>query len=221
MSGSDVIVITGASSGLGRATALLLAARGSRLVLVARSGAALEEVAGRCRARGGQAQAHVADVTDPEAMLEVADEARDADLAARGDREGRTGCTDGGLHPDERLARPQRRRDVLVAVEVDGLGVEQHGGGVRGDLVRAEEPGDDPVGNAQAAGEEKAAVRAREWGDPGRPCGAARMWSSTTWQVTQPTPSEAMAAEGSWSEAPSGAWQPRQKGKGSRANWRW
>lgn len=75
MSGSDVVVITGASSGLGRATALLLAERGSRLVLVARSGAALEEVAGRCRARGGQAQAHVADVTDPEAMLEVADEA--------------------------------------------------------------------------------------------------------------------------------------------------
>ena len=75
MARSDVVVITGASSGIGRTTARLLASRGSRLVLVARGRAALDEVANECRALGGQAQTHVADVTDPEAMLDVANEA--------------------------------------------------------------------------------------------------------------------------------------------------
>jgi short-subunit dehydrogenase len=72
---SDVVVITGASSGIGRTTARLLASRGSRLVLVARGRAALDEVANECRALGGEAQTHVADVTDAEAMLDVASEA--------------------------------------------------------------------------------------------------------------------------------------------------
>jgi short-subunit dehydrogenase len=75
MARSDVVVITGASSGIGRTTARLLASRGSQLVLVARGRAALDEVANECRALGGQAQTHVADVTDAEAMFDVANEA--------------------------------------------------------------------------------------------------------------------------------------------------
>ena len=43
-----VVVITGASAGIGAATAELLAREGCRVVLVARRQAALEEVAGRC-----------------------------------------------------------------------------------------------------------------------------------------------------------------------------
>ncbi|MGA0568324.1 SDR family NAD(P)-dependent oxidoreductase [Rathayibacter sp. KR2-224] len=74
MSTSDIVVITGASSGIGRTTARMLAARGARLVLVARSRTALEEVASECRSMGTQAQTHAADVTDHEAMLEVANE---------------------------------------------------------------------------------------------------------------------------------------------------
>lgn len=53
----SVIVITGASSGIGRATALAFADRGATVVLAARRREALEEVARECEGRGGRALA--------------------------------------------------------------------------------------------------------------------------------------------------------------------
>lgn len=50
-----VVVITGASSGIGRETALRYSARGARLVLAARSDGALREVADECRVAGADA----------------------------------------------------------------------------------------------------------------------------------------------------------------------
>jgi NAD(P)-dependent dehydrogenase (short-subunit alcohol dehydrogenase family) len=58
-----VVVITGASSGLGRATALLLSRRGYRLALAARRKEELERTAVQCRALGGEAIVVPTDVT--------------------------------------------------------------------------------------------------------------------------------------------------------------
>jgi short-subunit dehydrogenase len=63
--GSNV-VITGASSGIGKAVAIEMARRGANVVLGARRAELLEQVAERCRALGVQATAMVADVTKPE-----------------------------------------------------------------------------------------------------------------------------------------------------------
>ncbi len=65
MAGIDgqVVAITGASSGIGEATALLLAERGARVVLGARRVDRLDDAARRIRERGGQAVACETDVS--------------------------------------------------------------------------------------------------------------------------------------------------------------
>ncbi len=64
MSGTEgkVVVITGASSGIGAATALLLAARRAKVVLGARGAERLEALAGRIAKAGGEAAYARADV---------------------------------------------------------------------------------------------------------------------------------------------------------------
>ena len=61
-----VVAITGASSGVGKATAEHLAAAGARLVVAARKAERLERVADDIRSRGGQAMPFVVDVTRAE-----------------------------------------------------------------------------------------------------------------------------------------------------------
>src|SRR3712207_6776309 len=50
--GARTVIVTGASSGIGRATALELAGRGDRLVLLARGKHSLEDAAAEARAAG-------------------------------------------------------------------------------------------------------------------------------------------------------------------------
>ena len=71
------IVITGASSGIGAATAIAFAAQGARLVIGARGQAGLDDIAARCRAAGGTAEARIVDATDAEAVARFAADARD------------------------------------------------------------------------------------------------------------------------------------------------
>ncbi len=59
----NVVVITGASSGIGRAMALQLAGEGAWLVLAARDAQRLESVAAECRSRGGRALVAPTDVS--------------------------------------------------------------------------------------------------------------------------------------------------------------
>jgi len=61
--------VTGASSGIGRALALELARRGADLVLLARRGDRLVEVADEVRRLGRRAETIVGDVTDPAVRL--------------------------------------------------------------------------------------------------------------------------------------------------------
>lgn len=63
----NVVIVTGASQGIGAEIALRLAAQGARLALAARSVERLEEVATACRARGGEALSVPTDVTDEDA----------------------------------------------------------------------------------------------------------------------------------------------------------
>ncbi|MGQ4491154.1 SDR family oxidoreductase [Streptomyces sp. SAS_281] len=66
-------VITGAASGMGAATARLLAAQGVRVALLARRAGRLEELAAKITADGGQALAVAADVTDQASVDAAAD----------------------------------------------------------------------------------------------------------------------------------------------------
>lgn len=67
-----VVVITGASSGVGQATAEAFARRGSKLVLAARDAAALHEVARTCRELGAEVLVAPTDVTDADAVKDLA-----------------------------------------------------------------------------------------------------------------------------------------------------
>ena len=61
----QAVIVTGASSGIGRATALRFAAAGSAVLAVGRDEAALDGVAELAERAGRRDVAHVADVTDP------------------------------------------------------------------------------------------------------------------------------------------------------------
>jgi len=72
-----VVVITGASSGIGRAAAHLFAAEGSRLVLAARAGGPLNDVVAECERGGTRAAAVPTDVRDEDAVERLAQAAVD------------------------------------------------------------------------------------------------------------------------------------------------
>jgi NAD(P)-dependent dehydrogenase (short-subunit alcohol dehydrogenase family) len=70
-----VVVLTGASEGIGRALALRLARQGARLVLAARNAARLDSLAEECRALGTQALVVPTDVASREQCEALADAA--------------------------------------------------------------------------------------------------------------------------------------------------
>ena len=71
------VVITGASSGIGAATAQAFAAQGARIVLAARSREALDQIAQSCRRIGADVLVQPVDVTDAQAVADLAGTARD------------------------------------------------------------------------------------------------------------------------------------------------
>ena len=69
----QLAIVTGASSGLGEATALRLAELGARVALLARSKADLDRVAARINDAGGVAFALPADLADPAVVVAAAE----------------------------------------------------------------------------------------------------------------------------------------------------
>lgn len=72
---NKVVIITGASSGIGAATAMLLAKKGAKLVLGARREEKLQQLVEKIKENGGEAIYRVTDVVDPEdnkALVEAA-----------------------------------------------------------------------------------------------------------------------------------------------------
>jgi short-subunit dehydrogenase len=61
-----VVIVTGASSGIGRQTALDFAKRGARLVISARRAERLQRVSAECQTAGGEVEAMVGDLAERE-----------------------------------------------------------------------------------------------------------------------------------------------------------
>ena len=72
------VVIMGASSGIGAATAVAFAREGAQLVLGARGKDGLDDVVQRCREAGATAEALVVDATDADAVATFARKARES-----------------------------------------------------------------------------------------------------------------------------------------------
>lgn len=68
-----IVLLTGASSGIGEGLALALAKKGATLGLLARREELLRDLAARCEAAGGTARVLAADVTDSTAVQSAAD----------------------------------------------------------------------------------------------------------------------------------------------------
>jgi NAD(P)-dependent dehydrogenase (short-subunit alcohol dehydrogenase family) len=73
--GEQVVVLMGASSGIGRETALRFARKGARVVVSARGEEGLDSLVEEIRAEGGDASYVVAEVTDFDQVKAVADRA--------------------------------------------------------------------------------------------------------------------------------------------------
>lgn len=109
------ILITGASSGIGEALALLYAAPGVRLALTGRNAERVEAVAAACRDKGAEAEGRVIDVADEAAMfawIAELDDARPLDLIIANAGVGLSPADAGGLHAAVKQT---------FAVNVDGV----------------------------------------------------------------------------------------------------
>ena len=128
-----VIIITGASSGIGRATALALAKLGAKLGLAARNYAALSAVADQARQLGAQAVAVPTDVTQKDQVADLVSEV----LATFGRIDGLVNCAGVGvIRPIEQLTEEDidrtyavNTKGVILVSQAVGAAMLKTGGG--------------------------------------------------------------------------------------------
>jgi NAD(P)-dependent dehydrogenase (short-subunit alcohol dehydrogenase family) len=138
---SQVVVVTGAGSGIGRETALTFARRGARVVVAARSRAALDSLTAELARLGGGGLAVPTDVTDHRQVEALAQRAVDA--FGRID----TWVNNAGVSTYGTVAQmaPEELRRVI---EVDLLG---HVHGMKAALPHLEATGDGVLVNVSSA----------------------------------------------------------------------
>lgn len=73
-----LVVVTGASQGIGASTSLALASQGARVVLVARTQAKLQALADQITAAGGEAHVRPCDLSDPTAVMTLGEQIMDS-----------------------------------------------------------------------------------------------------------------------------------------------
>ena len=71
---NNIVIITGASGGIGGATAKLLGSKGATIALAARREEKLRQVAAEIQASGGKASVHQVDVTDKGQVTSLVDD---------------------------------------------------------------------------------------------------------------------------------------------------
>jgi len=128
-----VVVITGASSGIGRATALALAKLGARLGLAARNYPALMEVTDEAKRLGAQAVAVPTDVTQKDQVADLVSEV----LATFGRIDALVNCAGVGvIRPIEQLTEEDidrtyavNTKGVILVSQAVGAAMLKTGGG--------------------------------------------------------------------------------------------
>jgi NADP-dependent 3-hydroxy acid dehydrogenase YdfG len=113
---ASVALVTGASSGIGQATALRLAAEGATVVVVARRQDRIDALTRQITEQGGQALALAADLTDPDAAAGV--------VAATVERLGRVDIllnAAGVMLTGDSTQAPLHEWDQMVDINVKGL----------------------------------------------------------------------------------------------------
>jgi len=113
-----VAIVTGASRGIGAATARAVGAAGARVVLAARSAPALEKLAEELTNAGADALAVPTDVTDPDSVRRLVEQT----LAAYGRLDLAVNNAAGGGHPPTALAQVAiEDYDSALAVTLRGV----------------------------------------------------------------------------------------------------
>lgn len=158
------VIVTGASTGIGRATALMLGQRGAHVALIARSADKLEALASEIVTAAGSALVHPADVADRAA------------LAARSRRRGQPmACSPMPGFGGEFAPFPaysDANWDALIATNLTSVFLDPRGAACHARAPQRFHRGDGQSGERARDADERRLCRGQAWCAGPRPCGS-------------------------------------------------